>query len=52
LGIAVTPNLSACLEALIEAEQAADGTLLDRVRRLFGLRTRSAASVLRRQGSS
>lgn len=52
LGIAVAPSVSACVEALIEAEQAAEGTLLDRVRRLFGLRTRSASAVLRRQGSS
>jgi len=51
LGIAVAPNVAACLEALIEAEKTAEGTLLDRVRKLFGLRTRSAASVLRRQGS-
>jgi hypothetical protein len=52
LGIAVAPTVSACLEALIEAEKAADGTLLDRVRKLFGLRTRSTATLLRRQGSS
>jgi hypothetical protein len=51
LGIAVAPSVSACLDALIEAEKIAEGTLLDRVRKLFGLRTRSAASVLRRQGS-
>jgi hypothetical protein len=44
--------VSACLEALIEAEKAGDGTLLDRVRKLFGLRTRSTATLLRRQGSS
>jgi len=52
LGIAVAPTVSACLEALIEAEKAGDGTLLDRVRKLFGLRTRSTATLLRRQGSS
>jgi len=52
LGIAVAPSVPACLEALIEAEKTAEGTLLDRVRKLFGLRTRSAATVLRRQGSS
>jgi hypothetical protein len=41
--------VAACLDTLIEAETtAAEGTLLDRLRRLFGLRTRSAASVLRR----
>lgn len=50
LGIAVAPSVPAVLEALIEAEKTAEGTLLDRVRRLFGLRTRSASSVLRRQG--
>jgi hypothetical protein len=48
LGIAVTPSVSACLEALVAAETgAADGSLLDRLRRMFGLRTRTAASMLR-----
>jgi len=50
LGIAVAPSVPACLEALLEAEKTAEGTLLDRVRKLFGLRTRSASDVLRRPG--
>jgi uncharacterized HAD superfamily protein len=49
LGIAVAPNVTACLESLIEAEKSADGSLLDRLRKLFGLRTRSASTMLRRQ---
>jgi hypothetical protein len=49
LGIAVAPTVAACLDALVDAEQsAAEGSLLDRLRRLFGLRTRSASSLLRR----
>lgn len=53
LGIAVAPTVHACLDALIEAETSADeGTLLDRVRRLFGLRTKKPSELLRgRQGS-
>jgi hypothetical protein len=47
LGIAVAPTLAACLDTLIEAEKLAEGSLLDRLRKLFGLRTRSAASILR-----
>ena len=48
LGIAVAPTVHACLDALIEAEASADGgTLLDRVRRLFGLRTKKPSEVLR-----
>lgn len=50
LGIAVSPTVEACLATLIEAEaSAAEDSLLDRMRRLFGLKTRSAATVLRRQ---
>lgn len=53
LGIAVAPTVAECLDTLIQAEvSAAEGSLLDRMRRLFGLRTRSAASVLRRGSSS
>jgi len=53
LGIAVSPTVSECLDTLIEAEvSATEGTLLDKMRRLFGLRTRSAASILRGQGAS
>jgi hypothetical protein len=52
LGIAVAPSVAACLDALMAAEKSAEGTLLDRVRKLFGLRTRKVATVLRRQGPS
>lgn len=53
LGIAVAPSVHACLDTLIEAEATAAGSsLLDRLRNLFGLRTRSAASVLRRGASA
>jgi hypothetical protein len=39
-GIAVVPSVAACLEALVEVEQSDQrGSLLDRLRRLFGLRT-------------
>ena len=49
LGIAVSPTVDACLATLVEAESsAARGTLLDRLRQLFGLKTRSAPSLLRR----
>ena len=52
LGIAVSPSVAACLERLLEAESAATGgSFLDRLRRLFGLRTRSAASAIRRGGA-
>ena len=48
LGIAVAPTVHACLDALIEAETSAEeGTLLDRVRRLFGLRTKKPSQILR-----
>ena len=48
LGIAVAPTVHACLDALIEAETSAEeGTLLDRVRRLFGLRTKKPSQSLR-----
>ena len=43
LGIAVAPSLHACLDALVEAQAGqVEGALLDRLRRLFGLRGRSA----------
>jgi phosphoglycolate phosphatase-like HAD superfamily hydrolase len=48
LGIAVAPTVHACLDALSEAETSAEeGTLLDRVRRLFGLRTKKPSQLLR-----
>jgi hypothetical protein len=50
LGIAVAPSVQTCLQTLVEAEETADGgSLLDRLRRLFGLRTRPASGVLRRE---
>lgn len=53
LGIAVAPSVNACIDALIEAEtMASGGSLLDRLRRLFGLRTRSAATLLRERGGN
>ena len=49
LGIAVAPTVAMCLDTLLEAQQsAAEGSLLDRLRRLFGLRTQSASAILRR----
>lgn len=49
LGIAVAPTVAACLDVLIEAEDAgAPESLLDRLRRLFGLRTRPASTLLNR----
>lgn len=48
LGIAVSPAVNACMDTLIEAERSeAEGGLIDRLRRLFGLKTKSAG-VLRR----
>lgn len=48
LGIAVAPGVDACLQTLVDAESADGGTLLDRLRRLVGLRTRPASALLRR----
>lgn len=48
LGIAVAGTVAESLDAIVEAETLdTDGTFLDRLRRLFGLKTR-AASPLRR----
>jgi hypothetical protein len=50
LGIAVSPTVEACLDTLIEAETSAGpGSLLDKLRGLFGLKTRAASTLLRRQ---
>ena len=48
LGIAVVPTVTACLDALVAADGpgSADG-LLDRLRRLFGLKTGSPSSPFR-----
>jgi hypothetical protein len=49
LGIVVAPTVHACLDTLIEAQAAtADDSFLDRLRKLFRLRTRKAPNVLRR----
>ena len=48
LGIAVVSSVHAALDALVEAEKpGAEGGLLDRLRRLFGLRTGSSAGPFR-----
>lgn len=46
LGIAVVPTVARVLEALVEADDAADGgTLLDKLRSLFGLKTRASPLI-------
>lgn len=48
LGIAVAGTVAESLDAIVEAEALdTGGTLLDRLRRLFGLRTRSASTLRR-----
>ena len=48
LGIATVTTVAQVLDALVEADRAESGTtLLDRLRRLFGVRTRTAASFRR-----
>lgn len=48
LGIAVTATVAASLDAIVEAERSAgEGGLLDRLRKLFGLRTKAAGGFLR-----
>lgn len=48
LGIAVVPTVAACLEALVEVEKSRDGGgVLQRLRGLFGLQTRSPQQLLR-----
>lgn len=48
LGIAVAPTVAAVLDALVDAERAVDGGgMLDRLRRAFGLKTRSASPLVR-----
>jgi hypothetical protein len=48
MGIAVVPTISRALDALAEAERSgqADG-LVSRLRRAFGLKTRSTSAFLR-----
>ena len=49
LGIAVAPTVATCLDLLVEAESAqSGGSMLDRIRRVFGLKTRAASTLLRR----
>jgi hypothetical protein len=46
LGIAVAPTVDRVLEALVEADRAVDGgSVLDRLRQLFGLRPRTSPLV-------
>jgi hypothetical protein len=48
LGIAVVSSMAECLDALVSADDATGSdSILDRLRRLFGLRTK-AASPFRR----
>jgi len=49
LGIAVSPTVGGCLETLIDAEASrTPGSFLDRLRKLFGLKTRSPSTLFRR----
>ncbi len=47
LGISVASGMTDCLETLVEAERTRDGSLVERLRRLFGLRS-GAGAILRR----
>lgn len=48
LGIAPVPSVARVIEALVEAERTADGgSLLDPLRRLFGLKTRASSPLIR-----
>lgn len=47
LGIAAVPSVARVLEALVEADRAPDGSVLDRLRSLFGLKSRSASPLIR-----
>ena len=47
LGIAVAPTVANCVDTLIKADQEQDGNLLDRLRTLFGLRTKSGTGLRR-----
>jgi hypothetical protein len=48
LGIAVVPTVAACLDAIVEAERTGgESGILDRLRRMFGLKTGSSTSFLR-----
>ena len=48
LGIAVVGTVDECLDALVRAQESdVEGGLIDRLRRLFGLRTRSPSPLRR-----
>ena len=48
LGIAVAPTVAGCLETLVAADaSSSEGSLLDRLRRLFGLQTKSVSALRR-----
>ena len=48
LGIAVAPTVARCLETLVAADESGnEGSLLDRLRRLFGLQTKSGSALRR-----
>jgi hypothetical protein len=49
LGIMVVPTVAAALDALVQADRAADGQIgiLDRLRRFFGLRPRVVSPLVR-----
>lgn len=48
LGIAVVPTVDECLNALVTADESGDGGgLLDRLRRMFGLKTKSPSPLIR-----
>lgn len=50
LGIAVSPTVDECLGVLTEVDSSAgQGSLLDRLRQLFGLKTRAASTLRRRK---
>jgi hypothetical protein len=50
LGIAVSPTVEECLGVLTEADASrGQGSILDQLRRLFGLKTRPPSTLLRRQ---
>jgi hypothetical protein len=49
LGIAVSRTVADCLDLVMEAEDTrTEGSLLDKMRRVFGLKTRKSPGILRR----
>jgi hypothetical protein len=47
MGIAVVPGIGRCLDALVEADRGHEGGLVDRLRRVLGLKPRTTAAFLR-----